>query len=74
MKFPKVLTSGSESEGSDEDVWKAVRWEEARRLNNSRRDCNLREGFVDMAEGTMARSVRGCVIDADHEDKKCSNL
>ena len=64
MKFPKVLTAGSESEGSDEDVGEGVSWEEGRRLNNSRRDCNLREGFVDMVEETMARSVRGCVIDA----------
>ena len=62
MKFPKVLTPGSESGGS-EDVEEAVDgpdggggedvgWpgEDARRLNISRMDCNLR----DMVEERMA--------------------
>ena len=65
MKFPKGLAPASESGGSDEDVgeavdgpdggaWKGVVWEDARRLNKSRKRCNLREGFVDMVEEIMA--------------------
>ena len=61
MKLPKVLTPGSESGGSDEDVGETVdgsdggvgegvSWEAARRLKMSPMDCNLREGFVDMVE------------------------
>ena len=53
MKFPKVLvTPARESGSSDEDVG-GVSWDDARRLNKSRIDCNLREGFVDMVEETM---------------------
>ena len=59
----------SESGGSDEDIGKAVdgpdgetgkavNWEDARLLNKFghllRMDSNLREGFIDMVEETMA--------------------
>ena len=55
MKFPKVLvTPARESGSSDEDVGEGLSWDDARRLNKSRIDCNLREGFVDMVEETMA--------------------
>ena len=75
MKFPKVLTPGSESGGFDEDVRETVdgsdkaveeSWEDARRLNTSRMDCNLREGFVDMVEEQMAPcEAVYVVVDAD---------
>ena len=76
MKFPKVLTPGSESGGSDEDVGETVdgpdggvgaSWEDARRLNKSRMDCNLREGFADMVEEQMAPWEAVYVVDADIE-------
>ena len=52
MKFPKVLVTpeGRESGSSEEDVGEGIGWEDTRRLNRSRMDCNLREGFVDMVE------------------------
>ena len=77
MKFTKVLTAASESEGSDEDVREAVgpeggvgegvSWEGARRLNKfghrSRMDCKLREGFVDMVEEIIVPcAALGCVV------------
>ena len=56
MKFPKALTPASESGGSDEDVGEAVDGldDDARPLNKSRMDCNLREGFADMVEESIA--------------------
>ena len=68
MKCTKALLLSCESGGSDEDVGVAVdgpgggvgddvSWEDARRWKRfghlSRINCNLLEGFVDMAE-TMA--------------------
>ena len=82
MKFPKALLAASASGASGGDVGEAVdgpgggggggggggvSWE-TRQLNNSQRYCN-----VDMIEETNG-SVRGSVVDADHECKKCANV